>query len=176
MTKPSNNKKKRPAASSSSPQHTHKKQKATTQQTKRAVKQERQSQRRHADIVVQAKIIWNQLRQKSNSKQQIADYMQQLLTLLPPDTILCEVALQHDASRVVQAMIQFASTDQRLLICKALSQQLAEMAKDQYAHFCVLKLIQYGHKEPACMSLILKVGSIIGIFCCALKNVISLLA
>lgn len=129
---------------------------------RRALKHERQSHRRHADVVKDAKDLWNQLRLKTNTKQEIVPIMEKLMTLLyHTDTTLCEIALQHDASRVVQAAIQFANDDQRRQLCRTLQAQLPEMAKIQYAHFCVLKLIQYGHKDPECVKLIVKVR-----YCC----------
>jgi pumilio family protein 6 len=128
---------------------------------RRALKHERQSHRRHADVVKDAKDLWNQLRLKTNTKQDIVPIMDKLMILLyHTDTTLCEIALQHDASRVVQAAIQFANEDQRRQLCRTLQAQLPEMAKIQYAHFCVLKLIQYGHKDAECVKLIVKVSSL----------------
>ena len=125
---------------------------------RRALKHERQSHRRHADVVKDLKGLWNQLRLKTNTKQDIIPMMEKLMILLyNTDTTLCEIALQHDASRVVQAAIQFANDDQRRKLCRSLQSQLPEMSKIQYAHFCVLKLIQYGHKDPECVKLIVKV-------------------
>ena len=125
---------------------------------RRALKHERQSHRRHADVVKDAKDLWNQLRLKTNTKEDVIPIMDKLMILLyHTDTTLCEIALQHDASRVVQAAIQFANDDQRRKLCRSLQSQLPEMSKIQYAHFCVLKLIQYGHRDPECVKLIVKV-------------------
>jgi pumilio homology domain family member 6 len=127
---------------------------------RRAVKHERQSHRRHADVVKDAKDLWNQLRLKTNTKEEIVPMMEKLMTLLyTTDTTLCEIALQHDASRVVQAAIQFANDEQRRKLCHTLQPQLPEMAKIQYAHFCVLKLIQYGHRDAECVKVMIKVGT-----------------
>jgi pumilio family protein 6 len=85
--------------------------------------------------------------------------MEKMMTLLfNTESTILEIALQHDASRTVQAAIQFANPDQRRQICKALAPQLPEIAKIQYAHFCVLKLIQYGHRDPECVKTIVKVS------------------
>lgn len=128
---------------------------------KRVLKQERQSHRRHATVVKDSKEVWSKLRLKNNTPEQIKPLQEKLLELLfeNGDSTICEIALQHDASRVVQAAIQFASPAERLLIATALAPQLPEMSKVQYAHFCVLKLIQYGHmkKQNECVAVICKV-------------------
>jgi len=125
---------------------------------RRAVKHERQSHRRHATIVRDAKDIWNKLRLKTNSKDEITQLQADLMTLLfSTDTNLVgEIALQHDASRVVQAAVQFAKPEQRLELTKALSSQMVEMAKNPYAHFCVLKVIQYGHTHDETAKILLQ--------------------
>jgi pumilio family protein 6 len=51
--------------------------------------------------------------------------------------------MQHDASRVVQAAIQFGNTSQRSSLLKELAPAIPELSKIQYAHFVVLKLINY---------------------------------
>jgi pumilio homology domain family member 6 len=125
---------------------------------RRALKKERQSHRRHADIVTDAKEIWNQIRQKSNTKDDIVRLMGELMTLLyHSESTLCEIALQHDASRVIQAAIQFADDSQRRKICHSLQPKIAELSKIPYSHFCVLKLIQYAHRDPECLKMIVKV-------------------
>mmetsp|Transcript_22161 Transcript_22161/g.25227 ORF Transcript_22161/g.25227 Transcript_22161/m.25227 type:complete len:635 (-) Transcript_22161:86-1990(-) len=150
----------------------NKKSKTTTTNTKelsssaqrRILKHERQSHRRHADIVLEAKNIWNKLRLKTNTKEQVKELEEDLLKLLlmsssdkAEGTLVGEIALQHDASRVVQAAIQFATTpEQRLQLTQALSSQMVEISKNPYAHFCVLKVIQYGHTHDATVRALLQ--------------------
>lgn len=123
---------------------------------KRALKQERQSHRRHADVVRDGKEIWNKLRVKTNTKDDTKDLVEKLMNLLKEDSLIREIALQHDASRVVQAAIQFSSVEQRRNLCQSLAPQMAEMSKVQYAHFCVLKLIQYGYKDDETVQILIK--------------------
>jgi pumilio family protein 6 len=126
---------------------------------KRQVRKDRQSQRRHADTVADAKVLWNKLRQKSNTAEETKDLMEQVMNLIRGK--VNEVALQHDASRVVQAAIQFGSDEQRkeLLteICVS-SGSLAELSKIQYAHFCCLKFIKYCNRDSDSIQMIIKVG------------------
>jgi pumilio family protein 6 len=131
---------------------------------KRQVRKDRQSQRRHADTVADAKVLWNKLRQKSNTTEETKDLMEQVMKLIRGK--VNEVALQHDASRVVQAAIQFGSDEQRkeLLteICGS-SGSLAELSKIQYAHFCCLKFIKYCNRDSDSVQMIIKVGYELGV-------------
>ena len=135
---------------------------ASSSANKRALRQERQSHRKHADVVAEAKLLWNKLRLKSNSKEQVRELATQLATLIQGKAP--EIVLQHDASRVVQAVLQFGTNEERLAVLQELSSgqassssSLSELAKNQYAHFMVLKSIKYGVHSPECIKIIVKV-------------------
>ena len=83
-----------------------------------------------------------------------------------------EVAMQHDASRCVQGVLQFGTEEQKrdvvVELCEAGSSKddkekknqninLAELCKIQYAHFVVLKMIKYCARDETCVKLIVKV-------------------
>ena len=77
---------------------------------------------------------------------------------------MMEVAMQHDASRMVQAVLQFGSKEERLETVRELcatekesAVNLAELCKIQYAHFVVLKMIKYCSRDEECVRLIVKV-------------------
>lgn len=77
---------------------------------------------------------------------------------------MMEVAMQHDASRMVQAVLQFGSKEERLETVRELcaadkesAVNLAELCKIQYAHFVVLKMIKYCARDDECVRLIVKV-------------------
>ena len=109
-----------------------------------------QRQRRHAEVVEEAKLLWNQLRQKKNSPTENRELMDKLMPLITGK--VQEIALQHDASRVVQAAIQFGNPAERKLILKELCHDvnnIAELSKLQYAHFVVLKVIKYCTDEES---------------------------
>lgn len=136
---------------------------------KRALKHERQSHRRHADAVVASKEIWNKLRLKTNTKKETREMTDELMELLRGK--FAQVAMQHDASRVVQAVLQYGTPEQRLEVVKELANadvagsgkkgsstnSLAELCKVQYAHFAVLKIIKYSYKEKECVKIVVKV-------------------
>ncbi len=130
---------------------------ATPSNKKRALKQARQAHRPHSDVVVSAKELWNKLRVKTNTPQDIASMMEELMSLLRGK--FNRVALQHDASRVVQAAIQFGNKDQRVEIMKELCDagNIVELAKSQYSHFVILKMIKYCKDEKS-MNMLVKVS------------------
>ena len=86
--------------------------------------------------------------------------------------------MQHDASRMVQAVLQFGDGEERLETVRELCcsnddgnkeqssgggggggavNNLAELCKIQYAHFVVLKMIKYCARDEECVRLIVKV-------------------
>lgn len=74
------------------------------------------------------------------------------------NSFLLRTAMQHDASRIVQAAIQFGSEGQRNAVIKELCDgDLAELACSQYGHFTLLKVIKYSTKEKNNVNLIVKV-------------------
>lgn len=131
---------------------------------------DRQSHRKHANIVQDGKRIWNLLRLKDNKPAQNRALMDELMPLIRGRAR--EIALQHDASRVVQAAIQFGNGEERREILKELcatlngkqkvasagkSSQtgLVELCKSQYASFVVLKVIKYAcNKDEECVSIL----------------------
>lgn len=147
---------------------------------KRALKAERQSHRKHATTVRSAKEIWNELRIKTNTPETISRLSTELFDLFKGK--MMEVGMQHDASRMVQAVIQFGNEEERREIVKELcgaagaasagnnggkgagsagnsgnTVSLADLCKIQYAHFVVLKMIKYCARDEECVRLIVKV-------------------
>ena len=124
----------------------HSKPNASNKKAKTAVVAPRQ--RRHAEVVEEAKGLWNKLRIKTNTTEQTRELLDQLTPLIQSKA--CQIALQHDASRVVQAVFQFGSPEERASLLKELLEDgttFPELCKSQYAHFLVLKVIKYCHKE-----------------------------
>jgi hypothetical protein len=157
----------------------------TPSNKKRALKAERQSHRKHAPIVRSAKTIWNELRIKTNDTVTNATLCTELHGLLKGKCM--EVAMQHDASRCVQGVLQFGTEDMKrevvMELCRSSGDaatttttggkkghddksmmkkdeskmNLAELCKIQYAHFVVLKMIKYCARDEVCVKLIVKV-------------------
>lgn len=128
---------------------------------KRELRKERQSHRRHADTVAEAKVLWNKLRMKSNTTEETNELMDRVMKLIGGK--VNAISLQHDASRVVQAAVQFGSAAQRAEILSEICEKpeaLIELSKIQYAHFLSLKLIKCCARDKSCVKLIVKVCSV----------------
>jgi pumilio family protein 6 len=123
------------------------------QKTEEAKSAPKTKQRRHSDVVEESKRLWNKLRVKTNTPEQTRALMDQLMPLI--QNKVHEIALQHDASRIVQAAIQFGTSKEQQTILQELHPHLVELSKSQYAHFTVLKLIKYC-KDKESLEIIVK--------------------
>jgi pumilio homology domain family member 6 len=147
--------------------YSNKSNKSSNSDKKRDIVIKQDRQRRHADVVVEAKLIWNKLRLKTNTGKERRALMDELMPLIRGKAN--EITLQHDASRVVQAAIQFGTEKERRDILNELvagaqhssastgnNNNLVELCKSQYAHFTVLKVIKYCHNDPLCVAVLVK--------------------
>ena len=114
---------------------------------KRALKHERQSYRPHFDVLQSAKEIWNKLRLRTNTEDETRALADKLFELVVGK--ISDLGKKHDASRVIQAMIQHGTPSQRASIFEELRGDIAELSKSQYSHFIVLKLLKYSCGEPS---------------------------
>lgn len=107
---------------------------------RRAKRLERASGRPHFDIVQTGKTIWNELRLKTCTKARRAELVEQLHEGLRGT--YREIALKHDASRLVQAVVQHGNDAHRTAVLQELASSLVELSRSPYAHFVVTKLIE----------------------------------
>ncbi|GMI43646.1 hypothetical protein TrCOL_g2916 [Triparma columacea] len=121
---------------------------------KRALKHERASHKPNFDLITASKDIWGKLRKKTNSKEENRELADELFALIKGKML--EIGQRHDASRVVQAMVQFGTDEQRAVVLDELKGAIADMSKSQYGHFIVLKLIKYCSNTPSNKKKILK--------------------
>jgi pumilio homology domain family member 6 len=56
---------------------------------------------------------------------------------------IVEITLRHDASRVIQYLLQFGDAAQRQKVLSELITKAVEICKTPYGHFTVLKAIAY---------------------------------
>jgi pumilio family protein 6 len=159
--------------------HRHKKAKTTTTTAPQPPQQQqrhtttnnngssrKRHQRRHAETVEEAKRLWNQLRVRGNTGERTRQLMDQLMPLIAGKAR--QIALQHDASRVVQAALQFGGAAERRRILAELCRKpdgddptqarcsFVELCKSQYAHFAVLKAVKYCHADADCANTIVR--------------------
>lgn len=68
--------------------------------------------------------------------------MQQMASKMEGQVL--QVTLRHDASRIVESILQYGTEKQREKILHELVAKLVEIAKTPYGHFVVLKVSSAG--------------------------------
>ncbi len=84
---------------------------------------------------------WNKARDRSTETTVRSDTLVKMVNQFK-DHILA-VTLRHDASRIVQTVLQFGTIEQKETILTSLCQKASEIAKTPYGHFTILKAITY---------------------------------
>lgn len=84
---------------------------------------------------------WNKVRDRSTETDTRASTLVKMVDQFK-DHILA-VTLRHDASRIVQTVLQFGTVEQKETIMHSLCQKASEIAKTPYGHFTILKAITY---------------------------------
>lgn len=105
-------------------------------------KKQRKMQRPHYEMVTRAKQIWNIIRERDVDKTKRATLVDELYTLVKGK--IYDVAAKHDASRVIQSLMQHGKPEHRSQIVLEMKEHLVEVAKMQYGCFLVQKMIRYG--------------------------------
>lgn len=91
------------------------------------------------DLVARAKAIWATFRSKRLDKAERERLSEELFGLIKGR--LHQIAVKHDAARVVQCALLHGSVPQRQAYTTELLEHLLEFAKVQYAHFIILRLL-----------------------------------
>ncbi|KAG2530750.1 hypothetical protein JM16_001459 [Phytophthora kernoviae] len=105
-------------------------------------KKQRKMQRPHYEMVTRAKQIWNVIRERDVDKTKRATLVDELYTLVKGK--IYDVAAKHDASRVIQSLMQYGKPEHRSQIVLEMKEHLIEVSKMQYGCFLVQKMIRYG--------------------------------
>uniref|UniRef100_A0AAV1T370 PUM-HD domain-containing protein n=1 Tax=Peronospora matthiolae TaxID=2874970 RepID=A0AAV1T370_9STRA len=105
-------------------------------------KKQRKMQRPHYEMVTRAKEIWNVIRENKVDKNKRATLVDELFLLVKGK--IHDVAAKHDASRVIQSLMQYGRPEHRSQIVLEMKDHLIEAAKMQYGCFLVQKMICYG--------------------------------
>ncbi|KAI1763437.1 ARM repeat-containing protein [Hypoxylon sp. FL1150] len=108
--------------------------------------QDRKSQKPLADELHRTKKLWERLRLKSKVPK---DERQKLVEELFSITTgrMKDFALKHDAVRVVQTAIKYATPERRKMIAKELKGAYPQLAESKYAKFLIGKLLVKGDEE-----------------------------
>ncbi|KAI1373637.1 ARM repeat-containing protein [Hypoxylon crocopeplum] len=115
-------------------------------QKQRQLALERKSQKPLADDLHRTKKLWERLRLKSKVPK---DERQKLVEELFSITTgrMKEFALKHDAVRVVQTAIKYATPERRKMIARELRGAYPVLAESKYAKFLIGKLLVKGDEE-----------------------------
>eukprot|EP01138_Halocafeteria_seosinensis_P008246 gb/GECG01008427.1/.p1 GENE.gb/GECG01008427.1/~~gb/GECG01008427.1/.p1 ORF type:complete len:651 (+),score=97.17 gb/GECG01008427.1/:1-1953(+) len=93
----------------------------------------------------EAKLHWNKLRMKNTAKEERHRLISKIFEVLGDK--LGSVAMKHDASRVMQSVMQHGTDEQRHTLLKAIGSKFVPLAKSKYGHQLVQKCLRYGSKE-----------------------------
>jgi pumilio family protein 6 len=114
--------------------------KTETRQEAKKLKAERQAHRPHADTVLAAKKLWEAARRRDLKAEERAAPLAALIALLRGK--FKEMLLKHDASRMVQTCVKYASPADRLAIASELTGSFVDVAKSRYGKHIVRRLLQ----------------------------------
>ncbi|CAH2356055.1 pumilio homology domain family member 6 [[Candida] railenensis] len=113
----------------------------------RKVLAERKLQRKSGQEVQQIKNLWEKLRvKKPTPPKQVRDKLCDEIWNLSKDCIL-DLVMKHDASRVVQTLVKFASKERRDIVVSSLKGNYYTLATSSYGKYLLVKLLHYGSKE-----------------------------
>jgi pumilio family protein 6 len=115
-----------------------------SRQEKKRARKERELAKKHGEVLVEAKLVWNKVREKSRSKESRATLVARLVELLRGK--MMDVADRHDAARVMQAIIQYGTAEQCALVAKELKGKICELSKKPHARFVVMRLLKHASK------------------------------
>ena len=109
---------------------------------------ERKSAKPNAEIIFQAKSLWNQLNRKKLEKAKRQEIVKELFNVVQGHVV--DITFKHDASRVIQAAFKFGNEHERDIILSELKGRIVELSKSTYGKFLVLKMLSHGnasHRE-----------------------------
>lgn len=108
---------------------------------------ERKMQRKSGAEVQQIKSLWEKLRvKKPTPPKEVREKLTNEIWNLAQDIVL-DLVMKHDASRVVQTLVKYASKERRDVIVKSLEGNYYQLATSSYGKYLLVKLLHYGSKE-----------------------------
>ena len=111
--------------------------------TGKAAKRQRQLEKPHGDKVVQAKALWNKLRDQNVETEQRKALVADIMSLIGDK--LWDIVARHDASRVVQACFRYGEVTHQTAILSALQGKCYELTTTQYGHHLVKCVLRHGN-------------------------------
>lgn len=87
------------------------------------------------------KLIWNKIRDRTTPEAQRNKLIQDVLQQI--QSHILDITLRHDASRIIQCIIQYGNDQQREFVLQQVMPKFFDISKTPYGHFTVLKAITY---------------------------------
>jgi pumilio homology domain family member 6 len=101
----------------------------------------------HFKLVETIKTSWNRVRDHSTPAEERQKLVADMVKNIKSHVL--DVTLRHDASRMVQTILQFGSDQQKELVLNELNEKMFEIAKTPYGHFAILKAITYCNQQAS---------------------------
>lgn len=95
----------------------------------------------HANIVEDAKHLWELVRKKKQTKDERNETIEKLMAITSGNAL--NIIFKHDASRIVQCLLKYGSVKQRNSIAQELTGNYIKLATSQYGKFIILRVLQY---------------------------------
>lgn len=92
-------------------------------------------------LVEDLKLSWNKVRDRSTTDSARTTLLKKMVDQMTSHVL--QVTLRHDASRIVQTILQFGNQDQKDIMLNELVAKGYEISKTPYGHFTILKAITY---------------------------------
>eukprot|EP01134_Creolimax_fragrantissima_P002389 CFRG2389T1 len=113
---------------------------------KKELKKERQLARPHGEMMFTARKLWEVVRDSSNKDKDLRKKnVGEMVKLLEGQML--DVIFRHDATRIIQSMVQFGSVEQRAVVFGELKGSFVELMTNTYSKFLVNKMLDYGTPE-----------------------------
>ncbi|ODV89039.1 hypothetical protein CANCADRAFT_148426 [Tortispora caseinolytica NRRL Y-17796] len=112
----------------------------------RTLLKERKISRQHGKTIQHIKSLWEKLRQKKNiSSKERRELVDKIWS--ESNSIVEDLVLKHDSSRVVQSLLKYGDANIRRDIALQLKGSYLDLAKSSYGKYLLVKLLHYGSKE-----------------------------
>jgi pumilio family protein 6 len=108
-------------------------------------RKERKLARPNAETVFEAKKIWEEMRIKKIDSEKRTTLINKLMNLIKGK--IYEIVFKNDASRVVQCAFRYGNLEQKEIIFNELKDHIIPLAKNEYGHWLLIKMLMYGNKE-----------------------------
>lgn len=107
------------------------------------MREERKMARPNAEAIQHVKQLWERLRVRkgltSAARQKLVKEAWK-----SSQGLVCDIALKHDTSRVVQTMVKYSDATIRKEITDELKPIFYELATSNYGKYLIIKLLHYG--------------------------------